>query len=97
MATGTGEREREYLAVGINNPLVLLFFSINNCQDLTRLEVAIPYLPHMCEDALRERRGKLKRTAQTESTTSFDQGAKIKLEEMDEKDSSERKRDSVGR
>ena len=76
---------------------LFLFFSINNCQDLTRLEVAIPYLPHMCEDALRERRGKLKRTAQTESTTSFDQGAKIKLEEMDEKDSNERKRDSVGR
>ena len=59
--------------------------------------MAIPYLPHMCEDALRERRGKLRRTVQSESTSSFDQGAKVKLEEMDERDTYERKRDSVGR
>lgn len=61
--------------------------------------MAIPYLPHMCEDALRERRGKLRRTVQqkSDSTSSFDQGAKVMLEEMDERETFERKRDSVGR
>ena len=50
---------------------VLLIF-----QDLTRLKVPIAYLPHMFEDALRERRGGTPATQQrtlVEPTSSFDQ------------------------
>ena len=73
-------------------------------QDLTRLEVAIPYLPHMCEDALRERKGRgrfrghMRRdTSDSSVGTSFDFEAKSKLAEMNENESHDSHRDSVAR
>ena len=63
--------------------------------------MAIPYLPHMCEDALKEKRGKLRLQGyqKSDSTSSFDQEAKEKMSEMSEGGSFERRRsrDSVGR
>ena len=61
--------------------------------------MAIPYLPHMCEDALKERRGKQRRAVQrkSDSTSSFDQEVMSKMEEVDEREIYETKRDSVGR
>ena len=64
--------------------------------------MAIPYLPHMCEDALRERRTKLRPHPHTmqqsvDSASSFDLEVKVKTEEMEETDIFEGKRDSVGR
>ena len=55
-------------------------------QDLTRLKVTIPYLPHMCEDALKEKKSKqrshahVKRKTQA-SATSFDLEASVKMSE----------------
>ena len=71
-------------------------------QDLTRLEVVIPYLPHMSEDALKERKSKLrsrahlKQNADLQSTTSFDHEAKVKMAELNQ-DSRDGKRDSTAR
>lgn len=55
----------------------LLFVSVHlTSQDLTRLKVQIAYLPHMFEDALKEKRGgthSAKKHTLVEPTSSFDQ------------------------
>ena len=62
----------------------------------------MPYLPHMCEDALKERKAKLWSRGhvnlKSQSTTSFDQEAKVKMTEMNlERENNEGKRDSTSR
>ena len=81
-------------------PIYVIMYTV--FQDLTRLEVAIPYLPHMCEDALRERkgRGRLRghiRRETSDSSTSFDFEAKSKLAEMTGNESHDSRRDSAAR
>ena len=62
-------------------------------QDLTRLRISIPYLPHMFEDALKESRGlfQTKVAMTTDSASSFDIG----VEEQEEIERG--KKDSTGR
>ena len=64
----------------------------------------MPYLPHMCEDALKERWVKLRSRGhlqtKAESATSFDQEARAKMEEMSEERENgdgKSKRDSTAR
>ncbi len=64
----------------------------SNAQDLTRLHIPLPYLPHMFDDALKENRSHSRRMPLTLDSplSSFDQGVEETKKEAKKKDSTGR-------